>query len=91
MRLQTQADTTNITMGGSRGDELFSKAEKKASSSTGWFGSNSSKWEDAADLFQQVSAPGHLHIPPQAVADEQAGNAYKVDGQWDQSGKAFEK
>lgn len=42
-------------MGGSRGDELLAKAEKKAGSSTGWFSSSSTKWEDAADLFQQVS------------------------------------
>lgn len=47
----------NINMGG-RGDELLAKAEKKASSSTGWFSSSSSKWEDAADLFQQVSVMG---------------------------------
>lgn len=39
-----------------RGDELLAKAEKKASSSSGWFSSSSSKWEDAADLFQQVRA-----------------------------------
>ncbi|BEI84264.1 hypothetical protein CcaverHIS002_0408680 [Cutaneotrichosporon cavernicola] len=56
-----------------RGDDFFAKAEKKASSSTGWFSSSSTKWEEAADLFQQ------------------AGNAYKVDGAWAQSGKAFEK
>lgn len=43
---------------GGRGDELLAKAEKKASSSTGWFSSSSSKWEDAADLFQQVSVMG---------------------------------
>ncbi|TXT04348.1 hypothetical protein VHUM_04115 [Vanrija humicola] len=57
----------------SRGDELLAKAEKKAKSSTGWFSSSSSKWEDAGDLFQQ------------------AGNAYKVDGRWTESGKAFER
>lgn len=39
----------------SRAEELFAKAEKKAASSVGWFGSSSSKWEEAADLFSQVS------------------------------------
>jgi hypothetical protein len=39
----------------SRGDELLAKAEKKGSSSVGWFGSSSTKWEEAGDLFQQVS------------------------------------
>lgn len=41
---------------GSRGDELLGKAEKKAKSSTGWFSSASTKWEEAADLYQQVRA-----------------------------------
>jgi len=39
----------------SRGDELLAKAEKKGSSSVGWFGSSSTKWEEAGDLFQQAS------------------------------------
>ncbi|KAL7424481.1 vesicular-fusion protein S17 [Cryptotrichosporon argae] len=60
-------------MGGSRGDELLAKAEKKASSSTGWFSSSSSKWDEAGDLFQQ------------------AGNAYKIDQRWTDSGRAFER
>jgi alpha-soluble NSF attachment protein len=38
----------------SRGDDLLVKAEKKGSSSVGWFGSSSTKWEEAGDLFQQV-------------------------------------
>jgi alpha-soluble NSF attachment protein len=42
-------------MGGSNGDQILAKAEKKSSSSVGWFGSSSSKWEEAGDLFQQVS------------------------------------
>lgn len=41
-------------MGGSNGDQILAKAEKKSSSSVGWFGSASSKWEEAGDLFQQV-------------------------------------
>jgi len=41
-------------MGKSQAEEYLSKAEKKASSSVGWFGSSSSKWEEAGDLFQQA-------------------------------------
>ena len=42
-------------MPGSNGDQLLAKAEKKSSSSVGWFGSSSSKWEEAGDLFQQAA------------------------------------
>lgn len=49
----TVLTTQSLNMS-SRGESLLSQAEKKASSSTGWFSSSSSKWEDAADLFQQV-------------------------------------
>ena len=34
---------------------LLEKADKKANSSTGWFTSSSSKWEDAGDLYQQAA------------------------------------
>jgi len=34
---------------------LLEKAEKKANSSTGWFSSSSTKWEEAGDLFQQAA------------------------------------
>jgi alpha-soluble NSF attachment protein len=34
--------------------ELLAKAQKKAGSSTGWFSSSSTKYEEAADLFQQA-------------------------------------
>ena len=43
------------TMPKSQGDELLAKAEKKASSSPGWFGSSSTKFEEAGDLFQQAA------------------------------------
>jgi len=41
-------------MGKSQAEDYLAKAEKKASSSVGWFGSSSSKWEEAGDLFQSV-------------------------------------
>jgi alpha-soluble NSF attachment protein len=46
-------------MGKSQAEEYLAKAEKKASSSVGWFGSSSSKWEEAGDLFQHVSEETH--------------------------------
>lgn len=42
-------------MGKSNAEEYLNRAEKKASSSVGWFGSSSNKWEEAGDLFAQVS------------------------------------
>lgn len=39
----------------SEAETHLEKAEKKAASSTGWFSSSSSKWEDAGDLFQQAA------------------------------------
>lgn len=34
---------------------LFDKADKKANSSTGWFSSSSTKFEEAGDLYQQAA------------------------------------
>jgi alpha-soluble NSF attachment protein len=42
-------------MAKSAAEEYLAKAEKKAGSTVGWFGSSSSKWEEAGDLFAQVS------------------------------------
>jgi alpha-soluble NSF attachment protein len=35
--------------------QLVEKADKKANSSTGWFGSASTKFEEAGDLYQQAA------------------------------------
>lgn len=76
----------------SRAEELFAKAEKKAASSVGWFGSSSSKWEEAADLFSQVSP---IHTNPaiiwQLTGNMQAAVAYKIDNKWQESGQAYER
>lgn len=56
----------------SRAEDLIAKAEKKASSSVGWFGSSSSKWEEAADLFSQVSQPS-TQTQQLAANQERAG------------------
>ncbi|EPQ60683.1 vesicular-fusion protein SEC17 [Gloeophyllum trabeum ATCC 11539] len=34
---------------------LLEKADKKANSSTGWFSSSTTKWEEAGDLYQQAA------------------------------------
>lgn len=34
---------------------LLDKADKKANSSTGWFSSSSTKFEEAGDLYQQAA------------------------------------
>ena len=34
---------------------LLEKADKKANSSTGWFSSSSTKFEEAGDLYQQAA------------------------------------
>jgi alpha-soluble NSF attachment protein len=34
---------------------LFEKADKKANSSSGWFSSSSTKFEEAGDLYQQAA------------------------------------
>jgi alpha-soluble NSF attachment protein len=34
---------------------LLEKADKKANSSTGWFASSSTKFEEAGDLYQQAA------------------------------------
>ena len=34
---------------------LLEKADKKATSSTGWFSSSSTKYEEAGDLYQQAA------------------------------------
>lgn len=39
----------------SQGQTLLDKADKKANSSTGWFSSASTKYEEAGDLYQQAA------------------------------------
>ena len=39
----------------SQGQTLLEKADKKANSSTGWFSSASTKYEEAGDLYQQAA------------------------------------
>lgn len=39
----------------SQAQQLMVKADKKFSSSTGWFSSSSTKYEEAGDLYQQAA------------------------------------
>ena len=39
----------------SQGQTLLEKADKKANSSSGWFSSASTKYEEAGDLYQQAA------------------------------------
>ena len=42
-------------MAKSQAQITLDKANKKANSSVGWFSSESTKWEEAGDLFQQAA------------------------------------
>lgn len=55
---------------------LLQKAEKKASSSTGWFGSSKSKYEEAGDLFQ--SAANRFKLENSFV---EAGDAFSKEAE----------
>ena len=39
----------------SQAQQLLEKADKKANSSSGWFSSSSTKFEEAGDLYQQAA------------------------------------
>jgi alpha-soluble NSF attachment protein len=54
---------------------LIEKAEKKANSSSGWFSSGTTKWEEAGDLFQQAANAFKLDKQFQAAGDAFAKEA----------------
>ncbi|KAL5641128.1 hypothetical protein ACGC1H_001570 [Rhizoctonia solani] len=60
----------------SQAQQLLAKADKKANSSTGWFSSSSSKYEEAGDLYQQ--AANSFKIDKQF---KEAGDAFKQEAQ----------
>ncbi|OJA17616.1 hypothetical protein AZE42_01198 [Rhizopogon vesiculosus] len=61
---------------------LLEKADKKASSSTGWFSSSSTKWEDAGDLYQQ--AANSFRVEKQFKA---AGDAFSREAECRENSK----
>jgi alpha-soluble NSF attachment protein len=66
----------------SQAQTLLEKADKKATSSTGWFGSASTKWEEAGDLFQQ--AANQFKIDRQF---REAGDAFAREAECREKGK----
>ncbi|EIN13796.1 vesicular-fusion protein SEC17 [Punctularia strigosozonata HHB-11173 SS5] len=54
---------------------LLEKAEKKAASSSGWFSSSTTKWEEGGDLFQQAANAFKLDKQFQAAGDAFAKEA----------------
>jgi len=54
---------------------LIAKAEKKASSSSGWFSTQSTKWEEAGDLYQQAANAFKLEKTFQDAGDAFAKEA----------------
>ncbi|EUC66658.1 soluble NSF attachment protein, SNAP protein [Rhizoctonia solani AG-3 Rhs1AP] len=70
--------STSATMAPSlsQAQQLLAKADKKANSSTGWFSSSSSKYEEAGDLYQQ--AANSFKIDKQF---KEAGDAFKQEAQ----------
>ncbi|KAJ7071074.1 vesicular-fusion protein SEC17 [Mycena amicta] len=61
---------------------LIDKADKKASSSSGWFSSATSKWEEAGDLYQQ--AANAFKIEKQF---KEAGDAFAREAECRENGK----
>jgi len=60
---------------------LLEKADKKANSSTGWFSSSSTKFEEAGDLYQQAAnsfkleklfREAGMHFPRRLSAEKNA-------------------
>ena len=66
----------------SQAEQLLEKAVKKANSSTGWFGSSSTKWEEAGDLFQQAANSFKVE-----QRFEDAGNAFAREAECRESCK----
>ena len=50
-----RSDLTLTMPSKSPAQALLEKADKKANSSTGWFSSSSTKFEEAGDLYQQAA------------------------------------
>ena len=78
----------------------MAKAEKKAASSTGWFSSASSKFEEAGDLFQQAAnefkleknftEAGDAHAK-EAECREKCGENNDAANAWWNAAKAYKQ
>lgn len=81
-----------------QGQILLEKAEKKAGSSTGWFSSSSTKWEEAGDLFQQAANAFKLEtrfveagdaFSKEAECREKGGENNEAANAWWNAAKAY--
>lgn len=61
---------------------LMEKADKKAASSVGWFSFSDTKWEEAADLYQQAGAAFKID-----KLFKDAGDAYSREAECRENGK----
>ncbi|RXK41486.1 alpha-soluble NSF attachment protein [Tremella mesenterica] len=87
-------------MGKSPGDEILAKAEKKATSSPGWFGSSSQKWEEAGDLFAQAAnsykvegrwSDSGAAFEREAACRNKAGESNDEINAWHNAAKSYKK
>ena len=84
----------------SQGAQLLEKADKKANSSTGWFSSSSTKYEEAGDLYQQAAnafkidkqfkEAGDAHAR-EAECREKCGETNEAANAWWNAAKAYKR
>lgn len=84
----------------SQGQTLLDKADKKANSSTGWFSSASTKYEEAGDLYQQAAnafkidkefkQAGDAHAR-EAECREKCQEANEAANAWWNAAKAYKR
>lgn len=84
----------------SEGHTLLQKADRKAASSTGWFSSASTKFEEAGDLFQQAANAFKLErsfvdagdaFAKEAECREKCGEPHDAANAWWNAAKAYKQ
>ncbi|PFH54432.1 hypothetical protein AMATHDRAFT_134377 [Amanita thiersii Skay4041] len=79
---------------------LFEKADKKANSSTGWFSSSSTKYEEAGDLYQQAANAFKIEklfkeagdaFAREAECRERCKEANEASNAWWNAAKAYKR
>lgn len=79
---------------------LIEKADKKANSSTGWFASSTSKYEEAGDLYQQAANSFKLEklfkeggdaFAREAECREKCNETNEAANAWWNAAKAYKK
>jgi alpha-soluble NSF attachment protein len=84
----------------SAAEKLLEQADKKAGSSSGWFSSSSTKWEEAGDLYQQAAnsfkieklfrAAGDAHAR-EAECRENCKEVNEASNAWWNAAKAYKR